>query len=120
MQNIKCVLADILNCGLGEIDMLLETEIDIGSIVQTITENNDSLNIESVYMTAFYEKVYDVFYYDRKAPEYHEDDFEIWYNGVLDTHIYIKNGKYNFYHENYPDEIKAIEEYMDMKFEEGI
>ncbi len=117
MQDLKWVVEDILKCGSMEVDMLLETEIDIANTVQIITENGDSLDIETLYSVAFYEKVLDVFI---EVPEYYEDDFEIYYNGALDTRIYIKNDKYDFYHEKYPELIDEIETYMNMEFQEGV
>ncbi len=113
MQDPKNVIAEILNCGQYEVNMLLKTEIDIAETVQIITENRDTLNMCNLYLTAFYEKVSDVFY---NIPEYHEDDFEIYYDGALGTHIYLKD--YDYYHEMYPQLIDEIETYMDMEFEE--
>ena len=100
--------------------MLLESEIDISRTVQYITEEGLQLNIATLFEEAFKDKVMDVFQYDNDVPEYNENDFEIYYNGALDTRIYIKTGKYQLYKEKYPELIEEIENYMDMEFYEAV
>ena len=120
MQDAKWVLKEILDCGTMEVDMLLESEIDVLETVQYITNEGLTLNIATLFEEAFRNKVMDVFRYNNNVPEYCEADFEIYYNGALDTHIYIKTGKYQLYKEKYPELIEEIENYMDMEFYEAI
>ena len=115
MQNAKEVLKDILGCGYQEVDMLLETEIDVASTVQYITEEGIGLSAYTLFCEAFMNKVCEVFDYDSEK----QRDFQIIYNGALDTHIIINNGKWDYYHDNFPEEIEEIESYMNMQFEEG-
>ena len=111
MQDPKVVLSDILNCSTAEVDMLLKTKIDIGNCVQALVENGYEVSIRMLYYEAFINKILDC--------STTVSDFDIWYNGTQDTHIYICNGMYDWYKENCPEMIDDIEDYMDMEFEEG-
>ena len=119
MQDLRRIIADILGCGNWEVDMLAESNIDIASTVQYIVEEGLPLNMCSLYYEAFKNKVTEEIDFNRdKGAD--ENDFEMYYNGALDTHIYIKNGKYSWYKENYPGIIDSIEDYMNMEFEESV
>lgn len=116
MQDAREVLAQVLNCGTDDIDMLLETEIDISNVVRMITENGYVLDLESLYCHAFDEILYSEFVMGN-VQDYNSDDFSIQFN-YLDTHIYIKGNRADFYRENFPEILDAIEDYMDLEFQE--
>ena len=115
MKNPARVLANILDCTMSEVDMLLETDIDIASTVQCITENGYELNMATLYDTAFHSLVWDMLAH---LPEFDEYDFELYYNGSQDTHMYIKGTKADYYREKTSFELDEIENIMNMEFGE--
>lgn len=117
MQDLKWVVKEILDCGLMEVEMLLKTEIDIAGTVQYIKEEGLDLNMATLFTEAFRNKVTEEFDFNR-IPGVNEDDFDIYYNGALDTHILLKGSKADFYREHFPEQLDEIETYMDMDFEE--
>ena len=117
MQEAKNVIKEILDCGIFEVDMLLESDIDVYETVQYIINEGLTLDMAHVFIEAFWNKVVEVFRDDNRVAEFDENDFYIYYNG-MDTNIYIKTGKYQMYKEKYPKLIDELENYMDMEFDE--
>lgn len=114
MLNMKTTLASIFNCTELEIDMLMQTNINIDTAVQCITENGYELNINQLYQTAFDNVLYEL----EELKEYDRNDFELYYNGTQDTHIYIKGSKASYYMTNALETINDIENIFEMEFEE--
>ena len=114
MLKANDILKDILGCGYMELDMLFNSNIDVYSTIETLKEKEYEIDMGNILRTAFTDKVYDLFY-DKDG--WDSWDFEIDYNGIA-TRIILK--RYSFYQENYPDEIKELEEYMGMELYEGV
>lgn len=113
MLNMKEILAEIFNCTESEIDMLMQTNINIGTTVQCITENGYELTISQLYQVAFENSLYDL----EELEEFDRNDFELNYNGTQDTHIYIKESKVSYYYSKAPETMNDIEDTFDMEFE---
>ena len=114
MNNLKDISAAVLDCGYMEVMNLMESEIDVCETVKHIKENGEEVNMENIYETAFYDKIYDLFH---KIPNY-ENDFTIEYNGCA-TDIILSGDKWDWYYDNYPDKLRELEKYMGISLEEG-
>lgn len=119
MVTERDVLTGLLNCGYEEVNMLLKSNIDFHKTADLIAGNGERLTFNVIYNEAFWNKVYECFGDKEEADkDVSVDDFYI-YTNYEETDIYIQNGKCDFYHDNYPDEISAIEDYIGMEFEDA-
>ena len=115
MQDARTVLKDVLNCTYMEVDMLLQTNIDISTTVQYLTEEGIGLSMANLYYHDFHNEVCDRL---QDLALFKESDFQLYYNGTQDTHIYVKGSKAKYYWNNAPEAMDEIENIFDMEFEE--
>lgn len=113
MRDAKEILMDILNCSETEVDMLLESKIEVGETIRRFVPEPDELNIEYIYGNAF------EFIATKTFGEHRDiDNMRIYYNGADDTHICLAPGARDYYNSINPNGLSEIENYMNMEFED--
>lgn len=108
-QEMKELLAIIMDCGTEDIDILLSTGMDVKKAVREIKACGDvDLDYNMVYKQAANSKIIELFGYDAL------DDFEITPN-CQNVEVLITNNE-DMYREEYPDKLKELEDYLGEEF----